>query len=114
MKETFKILSGIVECPCKQGGYENAHITQVKDLTQLQVDDKYIEDGRYVQIVFSFECGHMRTDHYHFHKGTTHCETQYIFDSRDCAFPVTRPKHRWKRFNLTLQPNDEANDGTSV
>jgi hypothetical protein len=114
MKETFKILSGIVQCPCKQGGCDNAHITQVKDLPQLQVDGKYKEDGRYLQIVFSFECGHMRTDHFHFHKGTTHCETQYIFDSRDCAFPVTRPKSRWHPFVLTVESKPEAEDGTSI
>jgi hypothetical protein len=107
MKETFKILSGIVQCPCKQGGCDNAHIMDVQDFLRMPSKNKNVQNGRYVQIAFWFECGHTRVDHYRSFKGTTYCETHYSFDNRDCYFPLRTPKDALDRFEY----QDEADYG---
>jgi len=110
MEETFKILSGIVQCPCKQGGCDNAHIMDVQDVLRMPSKSKYVLDGRYVQIAFWFECNHTRVDHYRSFKGTIYCETHYSFDNRVCRFPLRLPKDALDRFEY----QDEANNGTSI
>lgn len=74
MEETVKIFSSTVTCPC---GCDNAHICNGSVTT-----------GKHAEINFEFECGHKRRDVFHFHKGTTYCETQYFFKDRDHDFTV--------------------------
>ena len=113
MEETFKILSGIVHCPCKKEGSQHAHIHHVKDLPKMPFNGP-VGEGRYLQICFTFECGHIRTDHYRFYKGTTYCETQYVFDSRDCPFMIVARKSFMDKFEMERAIAVEAEDGASV
>ena len=73
MEETVKIFSSKVTCPC---GCNNAHIW------------KGVVTTGHAEIYFQFECGHKRRDVFHFHEGTTYCETQYFFKDRDHDFRV--------------------------
>jgi hypothetical protein len=111
MEETVKFISGIVHCPCKKEGSQHAHIHRVKDLPKMPSKNLNVNDGRYIQICFVFECGHTRTDHYRFYKGTTYCETQHIFDDRDCPFQVVAPR---RFFNKIEMEDSKAEDGSSI
>jgi hypothetical protein len=73
MEETVKIFTSVVTCIC---GQENAHILR----GSVTNND--------AEIYFFFECGHERRDIYHFHKGTTYCETQYLLKTRDWDFKI--------------------------
>ena len=73
MEETVKIFSSKVACFC---GQDNAHI-----LRGSVTNNK-------AEIHFWFECGHERRDIYHFHEGTTYCETQVFLKDRDWDFSV--------------------------
>ena len=117
MEETVKIFSSKVICLC---GQDNAHI----------IRGSVTRNG--AEIYFEFECGHKRRDVFHFHKGTTYCETQYFFKDRDHDFTVGTndfwdPEERQKAYEedqariLAKVAEAEAkakecgaNDGTSV
>jgi len=83
MEETVKVFSSKVVCVC---GQDNAHILRGSVTSKA------------AEIYFWFECGHERRDIYHFHEGTTYCETQVFLKDRDWDFKIgtaciREPKH---------------------
>jgi hypothetical protein len=110
MEETVKIFTSVVTCIC---GQENAHILR----GSVTSND--------AEIYFWFECGHERRDIYHFHEGTTYCETQVFLKDRDWDFKIGTSFIRepesvpisQERINQLLGKDAvkvEAQDGSSI
>ncbi len=90
MKETIRVFTSTLSCVCGGGGSDNAHI------------EKGSVTNNDAEILFYFECGHKRRDVFHFHEGTTYCETQYFLNDRDWNFNIgTQSVYRFKESQIS-------------